>query len=216
MIFGKAAAIAGLAFGLITNSEGGSLPDTGITASQCYRAGSDVLVSCTSPEATALNARQDGMVGRDVTNPDNGDGKLGFSYSAVSGGCVKDNLTGLIWEVKTNDGGLRDWGKAYTNYGDGRVGDASAFVTAVNAKGLCGYTDWRLPTADELQGIIDYGVAYPGPTLDITWFPNTQGGIYWSSTPFVDNAGNAWSVDFYDGHIDYSLRAARYSVRLVR
>jgi hypothetical protein len=60
-----------------------ALTDTGITASQCYAAGSDVLVSCTSATAIALNASQDGMIGRDVSTPDAADGKLGFSYSSV-------------------------------------------------------------------------------------------------------------------------------------
>jgi hypothetical protein len=89
------------------------LTDTGITASQCYKAGSDTLVSCTDAAAIALNDKQDGMLGRDVTTPDNADGKLGFSYSTVpnpAGGnfdvteCVKDNITGLTWEGKTATG----------------------------------------------------------------------------------------------------------------
>ena len=89
------------------------LTDTGITSAQCYGEGSNTLVSCTSTEATSLNSQQDGMVGRDVSNPDNNDGKLGFSYSLVpnSGGgtydkteCVKDNITGLMWEGKPASG----------------------------------------------------------------------------------------------------------------
>ena len=153
----------------------GVLPDTGITASQCYAAGSDALVSCTSAAAIALNDKQDGMVGRDVSNADSSDGKLGFSYtkidangsalpvSATSWSCVKDNITGLMWEVKTADGGLRDMNKTYTHYDDATQAqkyDGSAwvnptqaeidaatntrgFVTAVNAASMCGHADWR-------------------------------------------------------------------------
>ena len=240
IIFGKAAAIAGLVFGLVTSSQGESqtvtalLPDTG--ASQCYQAGSNVLVSCTSAKAIAFNAKQDGMVGRDVSDPDNSDGKLGFSYSAVSGGCVKDNLTGLIWEIKTNDGGLRDLKHIYTNYDDTNqaqkwIGAAyfnptqaeidaatntRGYVASVNAASLCGYTDWRLPTAEELQGIVNYGAAKPSPALDATWFPNTQGNAYWSSSFSAANASDAWSIDFWDGRLDYRPRVIKYHVRLVR
>lgn len=39
-----------------------SLPDTGITSSQCYKAGSDTLVSCSDSDAITLNASQDGMI----------------------------------------------------------------------------------------------------------------------------------------------------------
>ncbi|MDD5031248.1 MAG: PKD domain-containing protein, partial [Rhodoferax sp.] len=60
-----------------------ALTDTGTTASQCYAAGSNVLTSCTSAAASALNASQDGMLGTDVTMPDAADGKLGLSYSTV-------------------------------------------------------------------------------------------------------------------------------------
>ena len=123
----------------------GKIPDSGITASQCYAAGSDALVSCTSAAALALNDQQDGMVGRDVSNPDSSDGKLGFSYtkldasgnalpaSAATWVCVKDNITGLTWEIKTADGGLRYKAWTYTNYDDNRSGDASEFAAAVNA-----------------------------------------------------------------------------------
>jgi len=203
-----------------------NLNDTGITASQCYQAGSDVLVACNSAGAIALNNAQDGMVGRDANSATNSnvDGLLGFSFTAVTGGCVLDNVTGLMWEVKTNDGGLRDWNKTYTNYSAtynpsnsyGTATDTSGFVTAVNATNLCGHSDWRLPTADELQSIVDYGVAYPGPTIDTTWFPNTQGSLFWSASPYVGVSSNAWFVYFYDGYVNVYYRSNDYYVRLVR
>ncbi len=223
------------------------LNDTGITASQCYQAGSDVLVSCTSSGALALNASQDGMTGRDAVAATNSsaDGKLGFNYtkigangetltnSATAWSCVKDNATGRIWEVKTNDSGLRDSAKTYTNYdntsqaqlssgGNPTLAQVNAatnsigFKNAVNAAGLCGASDWRLPTADELQGLVDYGVAYPGPTIDANWFPNTVGSAYWGSTPRVGSPASAWNVDFGNGNVDYILRSNTYHVRLVR
>lgn len=216
------------------------LTDTGVTASQCYEAGSNVLVSCTSAGALALNNAQDGMRGRDVNSSSATDGKLGFSYSTVGSyaktECVKDNVTGLIWEGKTADGGLRDFNKTYTFYDNtalaqSRIGsayvnptqaqidaatNAVGYVNAVNAAGLCGASDWRLPTADELQSLVDYGVAYPGPTLDTTWFPNTQGKSFWSSSPNVGGASYAWYVGFDYGDVYGSGRGSSLPVRLVR
>jgi len=202
------------------------LNDTGITASQCYQAGSDTLVDCGSAGALALNNAQDGMTGRDADPASNSniDGKLGFSFSAVAGGCVQDNVTGLMWEVKTADGGLRDWHKTYTNYSAaynpnnqyGAATDASGYVTAVNATSLCGHNDWRLPSADELQSIVDYGVAYPGPTIDATWFPNTQGGWFWSASSYVGYSDYAWGVYFNYGGVNDNNRNVTYAVRLVR
>jgi PKD repeat protein len=224
----------------------GRLNDTGITASQCYQAGSDVLVSCTSAAAVALNSQQDGMVGRDVVNNNNADGKAGFSYTkigtngetlatnATAWSCIKDNITGLIWEVKTADGGLRDMAKTYTNYDsttspqiiNGAVAPTQAqvdaatnsigFKNAVNATGLCGANDWRLPRAEELQSVIDYGVGQAGPTVDVNWFLNTRDNAYWSSSSSAVKTLHAWIVFFGYGIINSDLRSNSYSLRLVR
>ena len=208
----------------------GALNDTGITAAQCYQAGSDTLVSCSSTKAKALNRNQDGMRGRDANPASNGDddGAKGFSYTKIDSSgqtlpgyatewaCVRDNITGLIWEVKTQ-GGLRDWQKTYTNYGKASdKADTGGFVKAVNAAGLCGASDWRLPTADELQTLVDYGIASPGPTLDTDYFPNTVQGWFWSSSPYVGFTFNAWFVSFGYGSVDYSSRGGSVAVRLVR
>lgn len=210
----------------------GRLNDTGITASQCYQAGSNTLVSCTSAGALALNNQQDGMVGRDVTAIGTSDGKLGFSYSAVGDyaitECVKDNITGLIWEGKTATG-TRAGSNTYTNYHSSYYGTQAqmdavtntyGYVAAVNAAGLCGASDWRLPTPDELQSLVDYGVAYPGPTIDATWLPNTRGTTlsegYWSSAPYIGEANGAWGVNFGYGFVGSNFRYNRLAVRLVR
>jgi hypothetical protein len=90
--------------------------------------------------------------------------------------CTKDNKTGLTWEVKTDDGGLRDKDWYYSWYkpsGDngGSAGytdttheapncstkdncNTDAFTNAVNTKGLCGKKDWRMPTVDELMMLV--------------------------------------------------------------
>lgn len=198
----------------------GKLTDTGITSAQCYQAGIQGVVSCSSAAALGLNDNQDGMMGRDVSNPDNSDGKLGFSYSLVGSyaktECVKDNITGLTWEGKPTTG-ERAASSKYTNYDDKSSSDASAYVDAVNASALCGYSDWRLPTVDELQSLVDYGVTYPGLRIDASWFPNTQNFVYWSSSSDVTNAGIGPSAyGIWGGYITSFGRASNYHVRLVR
>lgn len=237
MLFGIAVSACGGGGGTSSSPAATTTPvntklnDTGITASQCYQAGSDALVACSSAGAMALSNAQDGMAGRDVATNSNADGKLGFSFTSVTGGCVQDNVTGLMWEVKTANGDLRDWTKTYTNYSAADLGptsqygtatDASGFVTAVNASNLCGHSEWRLPTADELQSIVDYSVSSPGPTVDAIWFPNTQGSAFWSASPWFGGGTssyiyNAFAVLFNSGAVyDTYGRTDTHFVRLVR
>ena len=55
--------------------------------------------------------------------------------------------------------------------------DATYNPTSQNVCGslnLGGYSDWRLPTKKELMSIVDYSIPYPGPTINTTYFPNTN------------------------------------------
>lgn len=162
---------------------GNLIPHTGITASQCYKAGSNNFVSCSSPEALALNDQQDGM--RASKNP--------MSYREVGGysrtDCILDVVTGLMWEGKPNTG-LRAGSNLYTNYGDDRTGDISAYVKYVNTIGLCEHTDWRTPNADELYSTINLSINTSAnesiAALDKDWFPGSVASYYHTASSYTD------------------------------
>lgn len=196
----------------------GQLNDTGITASQCYQAGTDTFVLCSSALAIATVgqsvtsfAPQDGMTGRDTSTSNTAlDGALGFSFtkigasgetlpaSATQWSCVKDNVTGLMWERKTNDGGLYDISRTFTHLDNtnsaqfvtgafptlvqiNAATNSIGFKNAVNADALCGATDWRLPETDELQSIADYSSASTN-VLGTAWFTvSAKGNSYISA-----------------------------------
>ena len=147
--------------------------------------------------------------------------------------CVQDNNTGLIWEGK-NPGaigsGSRLGTSTYTNYdstASGQKDDGSnptqteidaitnsiGYKNSVNTSALCGYTDWRLPTKEELQGIV---ASSGNPKIDTTWFPDTRAAAYWSSSPHVVYASYAWSVGFDYGLANGYDRDYYGHVRLVR
>lgn len=186
------------------------LPHSGINSSQCYEAGNNNLVMCSSTAATSLNAQQDGH--RANINPMSYS-KVGFNGESLAVGAtswcaVKDNVSGLLWQNHQSAP------STHSNFGDNRTGDASKYA-ADNAI-LCGLSGWRLPTVDELQSIVDYGVI--SPRINILWFANTPGNWYWSSSTNVgSSANNAWGVDFNSGNLDLSLsRSSTFHVRLVR
>ncbi|CAK0745986.1 hypothetical protein CCP3SC5AM1_1320001 [Gammaproteobacteria bacterium] len=210
----------------------GALNDTGQTL--CYDG--TAMVECTLANSgdDSPYPRQDGRYGRDAAASAGqltkiGAGAAGFDYtkiandgsklsdSAVLGidskdwACTRDNVTGFLWEVKTDDGGVRDKDNTYT--WDNAMG---SFVTAVNANGLCGFNDWRLPTIKELTGIVHYGIADPGPTIDLAYFPNTSASSFWSASAYAYNSANAWYVSFGNGNAFYYDRSHAFQVRLVR
>lgn len=196
---------------------------TGITSNQCYQAGSDALVSCGSAGALALNSQQDGH--RAAVSPMSYS-LLSYLYLPIGGGgpitvlhpstrCVYDNVTGLVWEGKEATG-TRAGANTYSNRGDSSPNDASTYVTAVNAMRLCGYNDWRLPTIEELQGLLHYSVASP-PAINSTWFPNTQATQYWTSASYaLDPVNVASTVNFLNGDIVGDNKSTSLATRLVR
>lgn len=130
--------------------------------------------------------------------------------SATSWTMVKDNVTNLIWEVKTDDGSIHDRDNEY-NWQNAQ----DVFIASLNNTRFGGYSEWRVPTIKELAYILNYGTYTPA--IDMAYFPNTKLSYYWSSTTNTNNTDYAWGIDFsigYDGH--YNHKSGSYYVRAVR
>jgi hypothetical protein len=154
-------------------------------------------------------------------------------------GCTRDDNTRLMWEIKTSDGGLRDKDNQYswynpdpaTNGGDaglqnGGAGlcagdiscDTHAYIQAVNAQGLCGFSDWRLPTYRELVGLLEPSLF---PAINPDFFPNTSNDAgpfrHWTSTVDLAYNTHAWFVFFGNGSASTPKSSApTFRIRLVR
>jgi hypothetical protein len=235
----------------------GALNDTGQT--RCLNAAGTALEACSTANSgdASLYPRQDGRFGRDpaansatsgFSKPAGSGGSGGFAFTpldvngnaiALTGNppmpsatprCVLDRVTNLIWEVKSDDGGLQDKDWTYARgpipvancLGGSSLGSSpcktSSYIAALNSASVCSVAGaglWRLPTRRELLSIVDHGRA--SPAIDTGYFPNTQSSFYWSANVDVsDPQGTAWGVYFSHGITSTIYQSAGAHVRLVR
>lgn len=205
---------------------------------------------------------QDGQRGQDIVHVNAqsakaGRGDQGFDFTKLdatgdemddpnsSWNCVRDNITGLIWEVKTvpTATDLHSSIHSYTWYQeenngefDGDITGSAAscgltecntteYLTQVNAQGLCNFRDWRLPTHAELLSIVHFG-RVAKPMLDVTYFPYATNSLtapvwYWTQDSSADGissvgAQNAWAIDFASGNDNFLDKSTAARIRLVR
>jgi len=231
-----------------------TLNDTGVTS--CSNGNFLPLTTC--PQSNVLG--QDAEYGRDATQNDDSDGHAGFSFTQIAAdgtsinpvssdylvvpwSCVTDNVTGLMWEVKTTGSGLQDESHRYTWYNSTGINDGGTagvengnsgidtgacvdtvncdtekYVAQVNAVALCGFTNWRLPELEELISITDLSLS---SVIDNRYFPNIASTLikkYWTSTQNArDAAGiSAFVVDFNTGERVAAQKREGFSIRLVR
>ncbi|MCI5146891.1 MAG: DUF1566 domain-containing protein [Candidatus Electrothrix sp. AR3] len=91
-----------------------------------------------------------------------------------------------------------------------------------------GYSDWRMPTVDELKTLVycsngrktkDDSRCNDGadrPTINQQAFPNTPSSSVWSGSPVAYGTNYAWFVNFDNGISGYGFRYGDRYVRLVR
>jgi hypothetical protein len=149
--------------------------------------------------------------------------------------CVKDVTTGLVWEVKTHDKGLQDANNYYSWYSKGILNpngsgkrdngkcrggiscDTQSYINAINAKHVCGFSDWRLPTRKELLTLVrGHADGEQTSTIDTHFFPGAPGDWYWTADTDLGDSAHAWYVLFYNGRTMKALKSQAKRVRLVR
>jgi hypothetical protein len=189
-----------------------------------------------------------GASGKVLAKQDGAWSDSGTEAAGTQWDCVRDNVTGLVWEVKRNDathlrhmnhtyswynpdsttnGGSAGYetplydtngntvtGPTCTGVADVNKCNTASYVTAVNAAGLCGKKDWRMPTVDELRNLAHTGRT--NPAIDTDYFPNTSPDWTWSSSPRASYTDYAWFVGFNNGSGNFGSKGSANRVRLVR
>ncbi len=236
----------------ITNDDFAALNDTGIQFAGVFPNGNNSNCS-DNPATNTVLAQQDCTNGRDAqatagTLIKVGGGQAGFDFTKLGGdgtpltiqnatysdtgneangtmwSCVRDNRTGLVWEVKTAAnrnttyrwGGLTAVGRTSLDRQGSYFDDWNTLVNTANANtGLCGFTDWRVPKLYTLQTIVNKGRF--NLAIDSSYFPNIgSGSFYWSSSPLARLSNSVWFIDFNNGNDFNFNRDSALRVRLVR
>ena len=223
----------------------GNLHDTGVT--ECYD--EQQVITCGNEEFP----KQDADTGRDAVRDvidKSGSGQQAFDFTkfdangdeisndALVFSCVRDNFTGLIWEVKQPTltpqfGSLRGV-ENYYSFDDSALALSSCpsvddcgvekYVETVNEQTFCGGANWRLPTYLELMAIMNYGDLDADSLLDPEFFPYSPNSavlghkFYWVSDASAEGGAEAfnWVLDIATGDDAAILLGAQAYVRLVR
>jgi hypothetical protein len=113
-------------------------------------------------------------------------------------GCINTNIAGTSLAVGT--------GQANTNLILSGCSTRPIAASVCDDLVLNGYSDWYLPSREELQ------LMYSNQQVrNIGGFLNTQ---YWSSSEY--DAANVWHMGFGDGYVYYNGKIENYQVRAVR
>jgi uncharacterized protein DUF1566 len=140
-------------------------------------------------------------------------------------GTVTDNLTGLVWEQKTDDNtSVHDKDNVYTwSSASNANGTAyTTFLATLTFFGFAGQYDWRLPTIVELESIRALSPTKPYacvgvPCIDTSFFgPEPLGAVYWSSTTSTIAAVLAWGQALNGSITPFLFKTDSTSVRAVR
>jgi hypothetical protein len=216
----------------ICNTDRGQLQsDLAVCTNNLAVCEADAVAFPASGQTTAFTSEKNDGVTGPVAVPDDGVVQAGasLSYTDNGDGTITDGNTGLMWEKKSDDGGLHDKDNAYYWSGNGTQETIWDWLEDVNTEGGTGFAsfhDWRVPNVKELLSVVNYentplsvsaafnGNCVAGATVltgSCTFLTD-----YGSSTTWAKNTSMAWMVSFNHGEVTPQDKTSPFRVRAVR
>ena len=125
------------------------------------------------------------------------DGSL-LAPDATEWVAVLDTKTNLMWDAKAR-----------------AVEGFQAAQAVPGTLSVAGFTDWRVPTVEELFCLADR--TRVRPAIDADFFPDTPNDWFWTSTPLASSPSDyAWIVNFSGGSSGWGNQGSEGFVRAVR
>jgi hypothetical protein len=134
-------------------------------------------------------------------------------YQTRGDGTVTDTQTALVWKQCSEglSGSACNQGSLQTFTS---LQNLTSRVTDANVAKEFGYTDWRLPSRNEMASLVNR--ACVTPALEAGFFPATAAASYASNTPDANAADRFWYVDFFQGDVGVGALTVGRPLRLVR
>jgi hypothetical protein len=200
------------ALAILRSSVGQDVELTCVERSGTLATGQTTCFSDVGLEIPCTETRQDGEL------------QLGIerSFTLNEDGTVLDNVTGLVWEILSDDETIHDSSDTYG------FSDAQKKIASLNEASFAGQADWRMPNFFEVASLLNLGGEKTGVYDAFFNFDCEVGctnekcsclpamGPVWSSTSIGFHEEYALRTDLVDARTMWELKTDSFGVRGVR
>jgi hypothetical protein len=177
--------------------------------------GQEVELTCIQRSSTLVTGQTEcysdaGLVIPCTETGQDGDLQRGIERSFTLGedGTVTDEVTGLVWEILSDDETIHDRSDTYTFM------ESQTKIGALNEAVFAGRADWRLPNFFEVASLLNFGSETTG-VYDAFFNFDCEDGCTNEKCSCLPATGEIWSSTSPGFHEEYALRTDLVTARTV-